>query len=253
MLLNKISLRNYKNIFMEPHGLLLKNLNVFIGANGSGKSNLINSLEFLKNCISHDNDEYRTTSSFEKAINGLGGAKALCKSLSRPERLFLSYEFNDVETSRYGLKFDINLYVKDNTSKVTISEEMLSYAQHVQEEPFIYYRFHNRRPGDGVVSVWNDEVEKKSHFEHVENVPISSLGLLVLPDLLEDSKNVPQKTPVYKVRRNFIQHIRQWYFYNANAMNLQRIRTSESKIGSDDIFLAATGSNLAIVIENLIQ
>ena len=36
-------------------------------------------------------------------------------------------------------------------------------------------------------------------------------------------------------------------------MNLDTIKTSEPRIGSSDIFLAPAGSNLAIVVENLIQ
>ncbi len=119
--------------------------------------------------------------------------------------------------------------------------------------PFYYYKYHDKNAGDGVVSVWNDNSKKSYYFEHITNIPTNSLGLLILPDLLEESENPPQRTPIYKVRKNLLQFIRNWHFYNANFMNLEIIKTSEPKIGSDDIYLAATGSNLAIVIENLIQ
>ena len=49
-LLHSITLRNFLSFGPETPPLELKNLNVLIGANGSGKSNLIEAIVLLQNC-----------------------------------------------------------------------------------------------------------------------------------------------------------------------------------------------------------
>jgi len=41
--------KNYNNLYLDEP-IYLNNLNIFIGANGSGKSNFISCLKFLKDC-----------------------------------------------------------------------------------------------------------------------------------------------------------------------------------------------------------
>jgi predicted ATPase len=250
--LNTLGINNYKNLSIED-GVKLSNLNILIGPNGSGKSNFIGVLEFLKNCAISTSDESRSSSQFEDAISLLGGSKILDKSLKFPERVNFNYEFSPIPELEKGLKLNLNLFVGAKDSKVSIAEDNLSDSITVRRSPFYYYKFHDRKVGEGVVSVWNDTSEQLSHFENVENVPTNSLGLVILHDLLEKSENPPQRTPVYKVRRRLLDYIKRWHFYNANYMNIETIRTSEPRIGSSDIFLSPSGANLAVVIENLIQ
>lgn len=248
--LQKISSQNYKNL--ENTDIGLNNLNILIGSNGSGKSNFIALLVFLKECLSQKADENRTTSMFEDAIRNLGGSKALNKKASFPERISLSYGFK-IPGIEKGLNLSLSLYIQGDTSKVTIYQESISDSHIRNSQPFFYYKFHDRTPGKGVVSVWNDSNENSSHFENVNEISTSSLGLTIIHDLLENSENSPQRTPIYKVRRQLLKYINNWHFYNSNSMNLEEIRTSEPKIGQDDIYLSHTGTNLAIVIENLVQ
>jgi predicted ATPase len=146
------------------------------------------------------------------------------------------------------------MYIISKDSKVSISKESLhDFISRQQAQPFYYYKYHDIHAGEGVVSVWNDEYEQSSHFERVQNVPTDSLGLVTLYKLLEESKNPPERTPIYKRRRQLMEFINRWYFYNANYMNLEQIRASEPKIGLSDIFLSPSGHNLALVIYNLVQ
>jgi predicted ATPase len=250
--LTSLSTTNYKNLSIKD-GINLNSLNILIGPNGSGKSNFIAILEFLKNCVVPTSDESRLASQFDNAVSIFGGSKILDKSASFPARINLSYDFSHTSEFQKGLKLNLNLFIGGKNSKVTIAEEYLSDSNIISHSPFYYYKYHDRKAGEGVISVWNDYFEQSSHFENVENVPTDSLGLVVLHDLLENSENPPQKTPIYKVRRYIIDYIKKWHFYKANYMNLETIKTSEPKIGSSDIFLAPSGHNLAIVIENLIQ
>ena len=112
---------------------------------------------------------------------------------------------------------------------------------------------HNRELGQGVLSVYNSPGQEPTHFETLDNIPTNSLGLLTIPTLLEKSQLPPENTPVYKIRRELIEFISKWQFYNANNMNLNSIRTVEPKIGGSDIYLSASGDNLPLVLDNLTQ
>ncbi|MFM6282767.1 MAG: AAA family ATPase, partial [Dolichospermum sp.] len=57
-ILKFIFTQNYKNLSLSQ-AIELKNLNIFIGANGSGKSNFISTLKFLKDCLTNVSDQSR--------------------------------------------------------------------------------------------------------------------------------------------------------------------------------------------------
>ena len=62
-----IKTKNYKNISMGDNGVNFENLNVFIGSNGSGKSNLINIFRFLRDSIEDVSAEDRGVTAFDDA------------------------------------------------------------------------------------------------------------------------------------------------------------------------------------------
>jgi len=262
-MLSQVETTNYKNLSIKD-GVKLSNLSVFIGPNGSGKSNFIDMLEFLKNSVISTGDESRTSSQFENAVSLLGGSRILDKSIRFPEIVNFVYHFSPTPDFEKGLKLSLDLFTGEKNSRVTIAGDYLSDSDKIttlkalidykkEKTPFYYYKFHDKKIGEGIVSVYNDSSEKNSHSEPVENIPTNAVGIAVLHDLLEKSENPPQRTPIYKVRKHLLDYIKRWHFYNANYMNLETIRKSEPRIGSSDLFLSASGANLAIVIENLIQ
>ncbi|MCP4353881.1 MAG: AAA family ATPase [Desulfobacterales bacterium] len=250
--LHSLHSNNFKNISLE-NGLELKNLNIFIGPNGSGKSNFISALKFLKDCVVHSSENGQSSSHFESAVAQLGGAGLLDRSVNTPAHVQLSYHFSPTDTLKKGLNLFLKLFIGAKDSKVTIGEEYLSDSVSSEQTPFYYYRYHDKEIGKGAVSCYDSQERSSSYFEPVNNVPNNSLGLLSTYKLLEESENPPEKTPIYKVGRELSDNISSWHFYNANDMNLNKIRTSEPKIGPGDIYLSASGHNLALVVENLIQ
>ena len=50
-IISEIYTKNYRNLVNNEDGITLNNLNILIGSNGSGKSNLVALLEFFKNCL----------------------------------------------------------------------------------------------------------------------------------------------------------------------------------------------------------
>jgi len=255
-----LTTKNYKNLYLDP-SVNLNNLNIFIGSNGSGKSNFISCLKFLKDCLIAIPDENRGVSSFEDAVSKFGGDRILDVNVESPAKVSIAYCFSQINQignlQKDSAILDFKLYTDRQKVRATISEEYLYGGEDLQEtssrQPFYYYKLHNRELGQGVLSVYKSPGQESTQFEHLDNIPTNYFGLLTIPTLLENSKVPPENTPVYKIRRELIEFISKWQFYNANNMNLSLIRTAEPKIGGSDIYLSASGDNLPLVLYNLYQ
>ncbi|MBD0308364.1 MAG: AAA family ATPase, partial [Microcoleus sp. T1-bin1] len=255
-----LTTNNYKNLHLDP-SVNLNNLNIFIGSNGSGKSNFISCLKFLKDCLIAIPDENRGVSSLEDAISKFGGDRILDVYVESPAKVSIACCFSQINQTGNLQKdsaiLDFKLYYPGQEKvRASISEEYLYGGEDLQgpsSKPFYYYKLHNRVLGQGLLSVYNSPGQEPTHFETLDNIPTNSLGLLTIPTLLENSQLPPEITPVYKIRRELIEFISKWQFYNANNMNLNLIRTAEPKIGGSDIYLSASGDNLALVLDNLSQ
>ncbi|HLO86370.1 MAG TPA: AAA family ATPase [Nostocaceae cyanobacterium] len=261
-LLRFLSSKNYKNLSLSTP-VELKKLNIFIGFNGSGKSNFISCLKFLKDCLTTIPDENRGVSSFEDAISQMGGNRILDVSVESPARVNLAYCFSQISQSNIPGRdsgiIDLKIYVNRSEPKgVSIAEEYLYSGEVLHEstshKPFYYYKFHDRELGRGAVSVYDEPKQNlTTHFESLDKIPTNSLGISAIPRLLEYSQYPPENTPVYRFRRDLIEFVSKWQFYNANNMDLNKIRMAEPKIGGSDIFLSQSGDNLPLVIDNLFQ
>ncbi|NER46590.1 MAG: AAA family ATPase [Symploca sp. SIO1A3] len=256
-ILQFIKTNNYKNLRLDEQ-VTIKNLNILIGTNGSGKSNLISCLKFLKDCLTSLPDESRGISSFEDAVVKLGGTRILDSNVESPAKVGISYGFSQISQTGYQNKdsgiLDLKLYV-DKQTRVSIAEEYLYCGKDLHglglSQSFYYYHFHNRQAGKGTVTCSSSMVS--DFFPSLDDIPINILGLLVLPRLLENSPFPPENAPVYKIRRELVEFITNWQFYNANNMDLHQIRTAEPQIGRSDIYLSSSGDNLPLVLDNLNQ
>ena len=241
--------RNYKNLVAKD-AISLGNLNILLGPNASGKSNLIQLLQFLSGYASEGQDARSSASSFTQSILSLGGDEILDQDISKPGIVNLVYEFPD-SSGEASVFFEIELLVQGQNRKVIVNTEMLYQYRKIKPEPFYFYQAHNQRSGSGVVSVYDQPGLTKTHFQPIQDVPVDELILVALPRLLEGSNFPPDLTPVYPVRRKILDSLSTWQFYNANHMNLRAIRTATPNLGPGDIFLSPSGENLALVFENL--
>lgn len=252
--LTEITTRNYKNLDLAG-GLTLGKLNLFIGPNGSGKSNLIGMLQFLQQCVAEGGrDSIRGRTNFEDAIFNLGGGRILDGTVTAPATVKLNYHFTN---SKAQSLLQIELLVQNLQRQVIIDQESLVREQK-PAEPQPIYQVHNAHisgSGRGTVAVVADGENSAAPItqEQIEGVPVNELALAVMPKLLETSAFPPERTPVYEARRDLIDTVAQWRFYNANHMNLANIRSAEPKLGTSDVFLAPSGENLPLVLYNLGQ
>ena len=240
---------NYKNIGKSL--IKFSNLNVFIGPNGAGKSNLLNIFLFLKDCLFSTPDKSRGITSFEEAIEKLRGAKILDRTVMPPSFVHCGFYFNSSYDNPRNLILVLDMMVKNNIDNPIIKEEVIYLSG--GEPNFYFYIPNGNEANEYKVSVYNDSAQTESHFEILSDVPSNQLMLSIIPELLESSKFPPERTPIYKVRRQVIDAVSGWRFYNANDMNVNGIRLSEPKIGPGDMFLEPSGENLPLVLDNLIQ
>ena len=255
---SEIVAKNYKNIRLED-GIDFGALTILIGANGSGKSNLISLFEFLqKSIVGTGTDDQRGRTSFEDAVFELGGARILDGTLSSPAKVSIEYRFAiDGNETTLG----IELLVQGTHRQVVIGREFLDSGRGLSSPP-AYYRVHSGQvggDGSGVVSVFSlpafldPLVSPPTHLEKIEEVPVNELALTAMPRLLENSSFPPEGVPLYGPRGKIMESSSDWKFHNANNMDLERIRLSEPKLGQSDFFVSPSGDNLALVLYNLIQ
>jgi predicted ATPase len=245
--LKTLNLKNYKNLTMGNAPLELHHLNVFIGPNCCGKSNLIGIFQFLKNCVTARTEADIGLTGLEVALDHLGGAKILNGKIARPAGVNFDFEFSSTEQMPSGGVLELGIEIPTHGRRVTIHQELLRTGN--ADNPFYFYQCHNRGSSKEVFSIYNQQ--SGSHFEQLHNVPINDLALISISRLLENSPLSPEKAPLYKVRRHLIETIAQWRFYNANHTNLYDIRNSEPKIGGQEILLSTSGENLSLILFNL--
>jgi energy-coupling factor transporter ATP-binding protein EcfA2 len=117
-------------------------LNILIGANGSGKTNLINVLNFFKHSVIAVDDSPGMTAYEQAVINQLGGAKLLDSKLALPANASYLFEFADSDPIP-STTFSLTLHVKDAiilTNSHKASVESISFAYGPNQIPFIDMR-----------------------------------------------------------------------------------------------------------------
>ncbi|TAF05173.1 MAG: hypothetical protein EAZ77_14555 [Nostocales cyanobacterium] len=144
-MLQFIVTQNYKNLSLSQP-VELNRLNIFIGSNGSGKSNFISCLKFLKDCLTTIPDESRGVSSFEDAVSKIGADRILDSSVESPAVINFSYCFSQTSSSeslheKFSTMLTLTLFVDRKKNKVIISQECLFSGQNLSKlhSPPFYY------------------------------------------------------------------------------------------------------------------
>ncbi len=209
--INRLVAENYKNL--GPLDVSFGSLNILIGPNSSGKSNLVNIFRFLENASLPSVDE---VSSFDKAIMQLGGSDILDKTVKRPGQVNLEFYLSSLPPEEVQSRLRLTLlFVPGNRFPVIYREDVAV----------------ERRKGEG----FNDKMLFRQNQHEQETIEGAILAAGPIP--------------LY----NLLGAFSHWHFYNANSMNLKRIREAEPKVGQGDRYLTASGENLTLVLHNLME
>lgn len=251
--ISEVSAQRYKNLDLKQGLKLSEGLNIFIGSNGSGKSNFIALLKFLKDSIL---DDFLTANNgatnFIKAVTELGESRMLNTSFSPPEKINLAYTFFVEDFKNDMLSFCLSILCSDKKIPQIIEESLFDYFKENPDNRRYLYKFHDRSNGNGFIEKFQEQKSSETQFQ-ISNIPTDEIGLSIIPKLLENIKHSPDKEIIYFARRLIINLVSNWRFYSANNMNLKEIRNAEPEIGSPEKYLNPDCENLALVLDNLIQ
>lgn len=151
-MLKSCSVQNYRNLNIEE--MKFDRINVIVGPNNSGKSNLIDALNFFANLVSSEGKD----SAFHTLLMHREWSEVADRFSTLPTRVSMSWVF-DTKTEMPDLVYDLQFNVGTNAQiphGFFITKEELRNAEPFAEQyekPFEFIRCHVPEPGKGQFSV----------------------------------------------------------------------------------------------------
>jgi predicted ATPase len=204
----------------------LSNLNIFVGANGTGKTTLFDVFGFLKDCLIHN---------VTKAIQSRGGYNEL---VSR------GYTDQDIEIE---LKYRMKIADKERLvtylltigridKKITVKREILRYKRGSSGSPFHFLDFKNGK-GDAILN--EEDFSKPDEELQKEKQNLDSSDILAIKGLGQFER--------FKAANAFRQLIEGWH---VSDFHINLARGSKDAAGFSE-HLSIEGDNLQLVANNI--
>jgi predicted ATPase len=227
--LKTIQAKGYRNLEMATP-FQLDNLNILIGANGAGKSNLLEMIEFLPDALSNGLTEtFKKRRGFSSVIN-------LDREL--PSEMQLEWKLSGSSHLTQGIDLKYQLIIEgDNHGRFEVTQEILNFAAPRSPNELTSYKHLDFKYGDGTVMPSNGAQNVPENLKSAQKL---ALGTLSSPQ-------------VYPVLESVRDQALSWRFYNANDMNVHAIKRESKEIDALQKTLAPDGCNLGMVLYNLIQ
>jgi len=217
--LNSIKLKGYRPFrdLEAAFGPLV----VIVGANGTGKSSLIEFLRFLRDAVHSEIPPEVVSGSVGQNLFHAGG----------PERFWWSVE---IDTGKQiPIRYQGELV--GPLSKKRVSRELVKTKKPLSEEEEDPYIFMNIHEQEGVVQNVEGELER-------QEIQLQRPNQLALSSMTN-----PKLSTLYSLR----DYIRGWRFYNAFDINNRAIR--KPTLTEPDPVLHEDASNLSSVLFNLMM
>lgn len=232
---------NFRNVNVKE--LEFAKVNLLIGPNNAGKSNLIRALSFAANMLSNANKD---TSGFFAEVQRNGSADILRRNSASPSVSLgwrIALEGQDVD---YTLVFHPG---KGEEDSYIIKEAVDSVQKReVNKKAFNFFLFHDKNPGYGMFSTAY-QFGQKNHRVHVP-AEQSETALLQFEKLVMQNPDLSSKDYVSKTMFSMLEDMRSYflkfYAYTSSKFDFEKIRQLQDP-GASGRFLTKDGSNLVNV------
>ncbi|MFM7199208.1 MAG: AAA family ATPase [Myxococcota bacterium] len=251
-MLQEFRVHNYRNVSGGP--FTFGRINVLIGPNNSGKSNMMDAIGFLSQLVERAPERGGITT-FHSALAARGWDNLLDRRGSDDRILDLEWTFiTDIERHE-PFRYQISSHLgkaEQIPRGFFIEKEVLSFAQASQPNraPFTFFECHVERSGLGAFSA------KKSDGRPVrEKLTISPQETVLqqVDALLEDERF---RTTLYPQFQKSTRAVRQFFgryrTYASTSLNLEQMSRAVP-LDSMPRVLSTQADNYANVIKNLIE
>jgi predicted ATPase len=245
--LSSFSAKKYRNLNIER--LELNRLNVFVGPNNSGKSNLIDAISFISDIVKFEKDQAYETA-FWNELNKRGWGSLLDRQSQKPGSIELNWvlQDGDFEPLQYEFYFQIP-EASSEPRDYLITNERLANAEPKpgHENPYEYFSFRN---GVGVVSA---RERGEGNQPKRLKIDISSYDTVMnqLDALLGNKKFLTESYPNFKKAtervKKFFENFRA---YSSTRFDLLQVRAGELQPSYLN-HLKQDGANLASLLDSL--
>lgn len=232
-MLKSIKARAYRNLQLDSP-LSIENLNVIIGSNGAGKSNLIEMIEFLPDAIILGLSE-----AFKKRRSS---TSVVCVDRQFPLDMDLSWRFSGESdlTKGIDIKYQLDIEIEERGT-FSVKHELMEEVEPRHTREHENYKHLVFTYGSGSATPY--EKKRPKGLKYLEPEDLKSAQKLALGAL-----SSPTIYPVLDYIRSQIQR---WAFYNANDMDIRAIKREPIEIDALQKTLESNGRNLTMVLYNL--
>ncbi len=238
-MLKTVQAQAYRNLEFDS-AFALDNLNILIGANGAGKSNLLEMIAFLPDALRNGLPQtFKRRRSATSVVN---------IDLEFPVEMKLGWRFSGDPILTRHIDLDYHLTIEvDDRGAFSVKRETLEETQPRYSSEHTPYKHLDFAYGRGAATPWVDgrpgglqRVDANGLTEDLKSAQKLALGAL-------------SSSKVYPVLEYVREQILSWTFYNANDMDVRAIKREPTEIDALQKTLAPDGRNLGMVLYNLLQ
>lgn len=246
-MLKYFSVTNFRNLNIK--NLKFKRINLLVGPNNSGKTNLIEAISFFSNLILSDSKK----SAFLEVLNQYGWDDVLNKSITKPGKIEMKWVLN-TDNSYSDLSYELEYQISPSNlipKGFYITNEKLSHAQPAQGqvEPFKFLHCHNKLLGKGQFSVREKETGKTKNI--VVDIDVTDTVFRQVSNLLDSEKFRIEFYPNFKQTVQSVQDLfERFHSYSSTDFDLKLVR-DPLEIELNNKFLKRDGSNFVNVLKYL--
>jgi predicted ATPase len=243
-MISKFKCTNYKQLILPEDGLKFKRVNLFIGSNNSGKTNLLEAISFFSDVVKYGASNALGKRSFSNILNKYSDTK----------KVSFEMEFNDNVTQDsaspmelLSLKYDTEIQFTESNGYY-FSQEILSNEKPRSTKfpkPFEYFTFTSTNPASsyGYCSFQDPKKHHTSKSLTIQSPETFFRQTELIMGQLNKGKDrdgfLDNLNPTIKNVRAYLDG---WFHYNMARISIKEV-VKPSKMTQSDTYLSLDGTN----------